>query len=790
MLLSIALLSVALIAYQIAMIQLLSLSQWYHYANMVISIALLGFGGAGTILTVFRERLLRHSDKLLPLLMILSGLTMVLAVDLSQYDFARFDSYLLFVERKQWWVLCVSYVLFFLPFFFGALAIGMIFAKYVSEIGRLYFADLAGAGIGAIAAAALAWYFRPAALPAVISLLAISAGLILLSKENRGLVLFSFLVSSAVCIYRIINPVELSISQYKSLSRTMNLPAAEIDIHSTTPYGFVEVVSAEALRYGPGLSLAFTGEIPVTKAVFNNGDWVGPVVSWSSEDSVHLLDFTTSSLAYVLDDINNVLVLHAGTGMNVSHAISRGAKHVDAVEPHRGIVDLLRNELARDNDSLFHNSAVMTHITEPRTFMLSTDNQYDLIELPMVGSFGGSAGLYAMREEYILTKQSFLQLWNLLNKNGAISITAWMDYPFRNPLKLVATFGEVMEELNLPNPDQHLTAVRSWGTVTFLLKKSPLSSTEVHSIRSFCDMWSFDPVFLPGLKAEERTQYNAMHDMSFFSYADQLLNGDRKELYNAYDFHLKPATDNKPYFSQFLRWRSIPHLTDMYGSNAVPFLEMGLLISTITFLQISLLAVLLIILPLFRIGWKGGNKLWVLVYFSSIGVGYMLLEILFIQKFILFFGNPVYSASLVIGVMLLSSGAGSYFSSGIQLKRSAILRILLAIVVILVIYSIFLSSFLQWVTGSHVVIKLLTSLILIALPAFFMGFPFPTGLTLCSQTEERNVPWAWGINGCASVISASLASLLAVELGFAVVIVLATLAYVTCLLSLFLLQKP
>jgi hypothetical protein len=140
--------------------------------------------------------------------------------------------------------------------------------------------------------------------------------------------------------------------------------------------------------------------------------------------------------------------------------------------------------------------------------------------------------------------------------------------------------------------------------------------------------------------------------------------------------------------------------------------------------------------------------------------------------------------------MLLSSGAGSYFSSGIQLKRSAILRILLAIVVILVIYSIFLSSFLQWVTGSHVVIKLLTSLILIALPAFFMGFPFPTGLTLCSQTEERNVPWAWGINGCASVISASLASLLAVELGFAVVIVLATLAYVTCLLSLFLLQKP
>ena len=195
-----ALLSVALIAYQVAIIQLLSYVQWYHYANMVISIALLGFGAAGTVLSLFRKRLLDHSGILLPLLMIVCGLTMVIAVWLSRSGFARFDSYLLFVDRRQWLSLFINYLLFFFPFFFGALALGIIFVKYVAEIGKFYFSNLVGSGIGAVMAAGLASYFFPAVLPVVIALMAIAAGLIFIAAKKPMVYYYTCFCNCIICI--------------------------------------------------------------------------------------------------------------------------------------------------------------------------------------------------------------------------------------------------------------------------------------------------------------------------------------------------------------------------------------------------------------------------------------------------------------------------------------------------------------------------------------------------------------------------------------------------------------
>ena len=780
-----ALLSVALIAYQVSIIQLLSYVQWYHYANMVISIALLGFGAAGTVLSLLRKRLLDHSNVLLPLLMIISGLMMMLAVWLSRSDFARFDSYLLFVNRSQWISLGINYLLFFLPFFFGALALGIIFVKHVAGIGKIYFFNLLGSGIGAVIAAGLAGYFFPAVLPMVIALIAILAGLILLSRNNRLLVISFAVITTLLVFYRIMRPVDLILSEYKNLSRTLNLPAAQITLEKASPYGFVEMVSADALRYAPGLSLAYTGEVAVKKAVFSNGNWFGPMISWKQKDTSQLLDYTTMALPYVLKKRDRVLILHAGTGLNVSHAISRGAASIDAVEPHKTINDLLLHELAADNDSLYYQPAVKVHSIEPRTFLSATEKKYDLIQLPMIGAFGGSTGLYAMREEYSLTKEAFLQMWNLLEDDGVISINAWMDYPFRNPLKIAATIAETAELAGLSSLHSHLTAVRSWGTISFLLKKSPFTSSDTSAIRQFCNSLYFDPVFLPGVLQEERVFYNAMTDSSFFSYMDELLSGNRHRLYQEYDFYLQPATDDKPYFSQYLRLKSLPHLTGIFGTQSVSFLELGWLISIVTFLQLSLLALLLIILPLFKIGWKGNYKFWTFLYFSGIGVGYMFLEIVLLQKFILFFGNPVYTAAWVIGVMLIASGIGSYYSSAFETKRSFIKKILLVIAGILLLYSFFLSSFLQNIIGFSVALKLALSIIIIAIPSLAMGIPFPMGLRLLSRIEEKNIPWAWGINGCMSVISAALAALLAVEVGFSIVMLLSVLAYALSLLAVF-----
>jgi hypothetical protein len=785
LMISTALIALSLIGYQLAIIQLLSYTQWYHYANMVISIALLGFGTAGTLLSLMRLRILQHANLLLPLLMMLSGISMTASVWLSQGRFANFDSYLLLVDRAQWLALLINYLLFLLPYFFGGLALGIIFVRSVKEIGRLYFFDLTGSSVGAITAAALAWYFLPASLPALMGLIATTAGLLLLANKKRVVLAVIAVISIVFSMYSIARPVAPRISQYKSLSRTLNLPAAKVILSKPAPYGYVEVVSAEALRYAPGLSLGFTGEIPVRKVIFNNGDWYGQVAGWKPSDSAHLLDYSTIGLPYAIGKRSNALLLYAGTGLAASQALSNGCTAIDVAEPHEGITSLLVGDLAVENDSLFYRKQVKLHVIEPRTFLSITKQRYDLIALPLIGSFGGNSGLYAMREEYSLTKEAFHAMRRLLTTDGVISVTAWMDYPFRNTLKLAATLNEVAEEAGVKNPAAYMVAIRSWSTVTFLLKRTPFKHAEITALKAFCEKNSFDPLIFSGLDKNERMKYNLINDPSFFNYIDDLFSGRKEKVYSAYDFHLKPATDDHPYFSQFLRWKSLPHLASIFGEQSVSFLELGWIISILTFIQSTLLALLLIILPLFKRGWKGGRKGWTILYFSGLGIGYMFLEMIFIQKFILFFGNPVYAVSFVIAVMLLSSGAGSFFSSGLMSVRYLMQRVLLGIFVVLVVYIFFLSYLLQQIMSASFIVKGVVSVLIISIPAFLMGMPFPLGLNALSALEEKHIPWAWGINGSMSVIGAALGTLLAVEVGFSTVMMLAAFAYLLSLLAMF-----
>ncbi len=783
-----ALLSVALIAYQVAIIQLLSYVQWYHYANMVISIALLGFGAAGTLLSLKRNWLLKHSNNLVPMLMILCSFTMAAAVDFASSSFARFDSYLLFTDRMQWLKLLINSLFYFIPFMLGALALGIVFIKYVQEIGRYYFSNLVGSGIGAVLAAVLSWYFLPVSLPIVVALLALIAGLIMLQWKKQGYMVALTFIVTVFIFYRLKEPAIIKLSEYKSLSRTMNLPSSRISIQKPGPYGLVEVVSADALRYAPGLSLAFNHDVAVKDAIFNNGDWFGPVDSWNVKDSFHLLDYTTMAAPYLLKERNKVLVLGAGSGLYVSHALSHGALRIDAVEPHRGVHQLLTDELVAHNDSLFYYPEIKRHVTEPRSFLSSTKDKYDLIQLPILGAFGGGSGLYAMREEYTLTKEAFFKMWNLLEEDGVISITAWMDYPFRYSLKITASLAETLQDAGINDHQSHLAAIRSWGTITFILKKTALAASDTAMLRKFCNDYFFDPLWLPGLKTEERTAYNEISDSAFFVYADELIAGHREKFYNDYGFHIRPATDDKPYFSQFLRWKSLPQLSAIFGSQNVSFLELGWLIALINFLMISLLAVLLILLPLVKPGWRGTNKGWTVLYFSGLGAGYMLLEIVLIQKFILFFGNPVYAAAFVICAMLLSSGGGSYYSPSLLPAPAVMRRILFLIFLILLLYTFFLSPLLNMVAGYPDFLKILISLPIGACPAILMGMPFPLGLRALAGSGEKNIPWAWGINSGVSVISAALAALLAVETGFSTVIFFAAVFYAISMLSTYLLK--
>lgn len=775
---SLALLSVSVISYQLLLIQILSIIQWHHFAYMVISIAMLGFGAAGTFISLFRNYLLERTRTLLPFLMILSSFIMGIAVIVSQTEFFRFDSYLLFAETSHIYKLIITYLIFFLPFFFSALAIGIIFVKYIDKIGTLYFVNMFGSGTGGITAVILMWIFFPEELPVVIAMLALIAGIFIMPKNRLLVYTIIIHLSVTVTIYFIIAPVELKVSEYKSISKTLNLPETNIIKRESSPFGLLEIITTPYLRYAPGLSIKYPGSVSVNNAAYNNGDWLGPLISFSS-DTANYISYSTEMLPYIIDERENVLVLNSGTGRQINFALNNNAKQITAVEPNPALLQLLQNELQAEVDSVYNNKYVKLENTYPRTFIISSTQKYDLITLPVIDAFGGTSGMFSLQEQYLLTKESFGEMWDLLNTDGIISITTWIDYPYRNALKIIATIAEVLNDKRIINPAQHIAAIKNWNTITISVKKSPLLKEELDKIRVFCGRMNFDPVILPNLPQYEREIFNLLQDNSFYVLIDKILSSPekRESVYNDYQFNVKPATDNQPYYSQFLMWKSIPLLADLFGNQSVAFFEVGYLLLYITFIQIIILAFLFIIVPLFKIGFKGGNKIRTLIYFSGLGLGYMFIEIILIQRFTLYFGNVIYAAASVVCLMLVSSGIGSFVSQKINLNTRSLIIILSIIIASLTIYTLFLSYLLKLTIGYELTTKIFLSTLIIAPPAFFMGMPFPLGLRSLALKNEMQIPWAWGINGMFSVIASVLAMIIAIEIGFVWVMVFAIAAY-------------
>ncbi len=776
--LGVGLLSASIIAFQLTLMQVLSIIQWSHFAYMVISVALLGFGASGTLLALAREWFVRRIEQALPLLMVLSGASMSLMMLVSSTVFGSFDSYLLFVDRSQIITLLITYFAFFIPFFLGATAIGLVYINYVEKIGTLYFADLIGSGIGGLLMLLLFWILSPSQLPSAIGLLPVIAGSVIITRRLLKRFVPLLVAALILPIVLVIRPPSLPMSEYKSLSGAMNLPDAEIIIEKSSPYGQLNVVRSPALRYAPGLSLTFQGMVPVRDVIFNNGNWFGPVVEWSETDTSHFLGYTTNHLPHVIGKPENLLLLDAGTGLFAAHALTAGVKNITVVEQNRVAVGLLKNELAWMIDSMYNLPAVSPVNLHSRSYLLADDNLYDLIVLPTSETFGGTSGINALEEQYIMTLEALDEMRGRLSGNGMIAITSWMDYPPRNTLKLLASLVEAHEAASSSPVTDHIAAIRGWGTITFVLKNSPLTPDETERIREFCHRMYFDPVLLPGLDISERSVYNHLQDEEFFVYIDNIMSAaDREDFYREYDFNIRPATDNIPYFSQFLKLSRYKRMEEVFGQSTVPFLEIGYLVVIITFLQITTAAIILIILPLFALGWKGGGKAYTVLHFSGIGLGFMFIEITLIQQFILYFGNPIYAAAAVLSGMLICSGGGSLVSSRIGTGSIDVAKVLALVIFFIILYTVFLTPLLRMTISLPLLLKVLLSILFISPAAFFMGMPFPLGLRKLSAHNRSLIPWAWGINGCLSVISTALATIIAVEAGYLAVMLIAAFSY-------------
>ncbi len=899
--------------------RLFSIAQWHHFAYMIISLALLGFGASGTVIALFQKRLMRYFQGAFTCCGIIYACSTVLCFQLSQR--VPFNPFMILWDKQQYLYLLLNYLILFIPFFFGASCIGLGLMRFKAHINRLYFADLFGAGVGALSVVLTMYFVAPANNLLVVSglgFLSIFVANLPLNPESRKTAALAFWRTGIVAVlalffigYFINHGIKLHISQYKGLSGVLNFPDAHIEETKFSPLGLLQVVRSKSIRYAPGLSLTYEGVLPRQLALFNDADSMSAITEIGETPfQLDYIDYASSSLPYYLVKNPKVLILGAGGGADVLAALYYDARAIDAVELNPQVVELVEDKYGEYSGHIYRNSEfgnvpplkrhpplkkggrgdlggfrnselknksaglsaegvskpefrkVRVVVAEARGFIRSTDERYDLIQVALLDSFSASAaGVYTLSESYLYTVEAMQEFLRHLNPGGMLAITRWLKLPPRDALKVCATVVEALEKMGVEDPSKHLVITRDWKTGTILVKNTQFIAPEIAAVNKFCAERSFDVVYYPGITESEANQYNLLEQPEYFRGVQNILFGDRRQFYEDYAFNIKPATDNQPYFFHFFKWRSMPMFWEMIWHNRrselehwIPFAEWGYIILIATLIQAIIVGIVLILAPLFvlkarevnvypppddipakknrffRIKCGNGivkrllhhfvprndkkeaviaseakqsrslakcfstlkseepkvnnqaaqvkNQWRIFVYFLALGLGFMFIEMAFIQKFILLLSYPTYAIAVVLCAFLIFAGCGSLFSRRIRFRRMKPVSIAVCgIIFVSALYLLCLDSLFHLFLAYADVVKIPIAITLIAPLAFFMGIPFPLGLQKISDTIPTLIPWAWGINGCASVISSVLATCLAISLGFTMVILIASVLY-------------
>ncbi len=789
--LTIALLSASALGYEILLIRLFSIIQWHHFAYMIISLALLGYGASGTFLSFAQQPLLRRFPLALSVNIALFALAALPCFLLAQH--VQFNPEAMLWDWRQALRLVAIYLLLTVPFFFAANAIALTLACYPRLITRIYAADLLGAGIGSLAVVLLLYILPP--LPGLALLSAVAAACLPVAVRELRLPGYAWSGITAAVLVLLSAAVgysqHLELSPYKALSQDLRVAGARIDNQRYSPLGMLHVVENDVIprRYAPGMSLNAATGPPRQLGLYSDGNSLGAITGDDGDpQSLQFLDQLTSALPYHLQQPDNVLVIGAGGGMSVLQAGYFSVPRIHAVELNPQIIELMNEAYADFSNDLYRRPAVSVHLREARGFIRNQDSRYALIQLSLQDAAGSATtGLYALSENYLLTTEAFKDTIAILQTGGYLAITQWIKLPPRDTLKLLATAIDALRATGVEQPGRQLMLIRGWQTSTLLVKNGSLTDDEIQAMQQFCRSRAFDPAWYPGMSAAEANRYNRIREPYFYHAARALLGADREFFLANYKFDIRPATDDRPFFHNYFKWSTLGEILRLREQGGLPLLETGYPVIVATLLQAGLLSLLLVLAPVLLAGRKAGRSAspgvarWrVIAYFAAIGVAFLFLEIAFIQKFMRFLHQPVFTAAVVLASFLIFAGLGSFRAqrySQVERQRAGMLRAAAGVVVTGLVYLFFLDHLFDGLSDWPLAARMMVSSLLIAPLAFFMGAPFPLALSSLGKPAHGLIPLAWGVNGCASVLSAVLATLLAIHFGFLVVIVLALMLY-------------
>jgi spermidine synthase len=780
--LGILLLSAATLLFEITLTRVFSVAQWYHFAFMVVSLALLGFGASGSFLSLFPRLMTKKINHILAVCAVLFSLSC-----LGSYLIVNsipFDSYRLAWDSRQLLYLVVYYLSLAIPFFFTGLALGAVLSRMPAQAGKLYGFNMIGSGIGCLLVLVMPSLFGGGGTVVLAALLGMAAFLIFSFSCSRYLpgLASAGVVGLIVLLISLPAPLEVKMSPYKSLSQVLLQAQARTLSTEWNAFSRVDVVESRGIHIAPGLSFNYQQGLPPQSGLTVDGADLSPI-SQVEAGQADFTEYLPSALAYRLSPSPRTLVIEPQGGLEILTALHHQSSSIVAVVSNPLVVEAIRGPGGQGR--LLDEPRVELAIEGVRSYLRHTDEKFDLMQLSLTDSFRVvGMGAYSLSENYHYTVEAFEDYYQHLAPGGILSVSRWIQTPPSEGIRLLSLATAALERLDIKNPEQHMAAIRTFQTITLLVKESPFHQQDIAVVKDFCDRLGFDMVYFPGIDPADLNRYNVLPREVYYEAFTSILSPAAREAFLAgYTYDVSPPTDDRPLFFHFFKWSQVPNIWRSLGKTWQPFGGAGYLIVVALLLAAVLASAVLILLPLyFRPRGQGGQgqadipgRRWQLfVYFLALGLGFLFIEIPLMQRFILFLDQPTYAFAVVLFTIFVFSGLGSLVST--RLTR-VLPQMIFGLCLLACLYPLIIPHFFEALLGQSLIIRLPVALGFLAPLSFLMGIPFPSGIRLMATLSPDSVPWAWGINGCASVVSSILSLMIALAVGFSWVLIAAGITY-------------
>ena len=777
---------------EILLTRVLSVVMWYHFTFAVISISLLGIA-AGAIRCYMRFLPSQQTSEGAPWDVIsrrlsFLGVSVALPVVLMSLLVATPTFSLTGAA-----ILTAYFVVCALPFYMSGYVTAVIFRVGSTQASSLYAADLLGAAIGCLLSIPLLDRLGGVGSLLMVSILSTSTAFVVAwgSASRRRTIALVYVLVFAAGLGLHVSRTHIDVRSVKLSLREEMSEILEVKWNSHSRLALLDYFDQERQSAFPflawGLSDRYTGWLPRQYLITIDGASETPITEVKEDIAGHrYLSYDITGLPYHLRRGGKALIIGAGGGRDVLTALWFGSTDVTGVELNHDIVRWVRERYASFAGHLYTRPEVRIIVDDGRNFVRGSRERFDIIQISMIDTFAATAaGAYTLAENNLYTMQAFDEYLDHLRPNGILSINRFFLNPPHQTLRVVTLAREALAHRGINDPARHVVAIKKDSPLgnngLVLVKVMPFTAEEIETLRAVCGSLGFELVALP----QERLQ-NA--------FTEYLATPNIERFYEAYPFNVRPPTDDRPFFfntfkiSTFFRSlgaRQHVEAERVYNFDAVFILFVLLALATCCLC-------VFIFVPLWLAGearneqnpqqrLQGGS----LAYFVLIGLGFILVEVVLIQRFHLYLGHPIYSLAVILFTVLASSGIGSAWTAGLndaRLVRHAILACAAALLLI-ILHELAWPIFLEKSLGLPRSARIALTICSLAPMGIAMGMPYPLGLRAISAAGPARVPWVWAVNASASVLGSILAFALAMATGFRIVLLLGAVCYAAALAS-------